>query len=264
MPILAYAGGKTKLLPDLLARMPVTFNRYFEPFIGGGALFFHLAPVAAIIGDYNDDLMKMYQTVSEDPDGVMRKLDGHCKKHDDKEYYKKVRAKWNKWAHADPVSRAAEFIYLNKAGYNGLHRVNAKGELNTPRGDRKASGIYDREQVLFVADILGRTFMHSGDYRKTTAKARKGDFCYMDSPYDGTFTAYTNSPFGKEQQVELAAHAKALHEKGVKVMLSNSDTPFIRDLYKAFEIDTVKCARNVSCDGKKRGKVNELIIRTYT
>jgi DNA adenine methylase len=268
-PIVKWVGGKTKLLPELRARLPKTYKRYFEPFVGGAALFFALEPQDAVLGDMNDALIDTYRAVQQAVENVIEELAVHRKKHVRDDYYYEVRTAWNagKWQ-MDAVGHAAAFIYLNKTCFNGLWRVNKKNEFNTPRGDYNNPKIFDPAALRAASKALKTTVLLEDGYAKTSEVASKGDFVYFDPPYDpisktSNFTSYTKDGFGDEQQEALALHAETLHRRGVHVMLSNNDTPFIRNLYKGFCIDTVQCGRSINSKGDKRGKVNEVIITSY-
>ena len=269
-PFLKRVGGKTKFLPELKARMPRVYKRFFEPFVGGGALFFDVEPVDAVLGDASVELMKTYQAVAEDPDGVIELLEFHRRAHAGDDYYYEVRSLWNEGAwSADPCGHAAAFIYLNKTCFNGLWRVNKKGEYNVPKGAYANPTIYDASTLRSAARVLRHADLHAGDYRHTTAEVKRGDFVYFDPPYDpisktSSFTAYTKDVFGDTQQIHLADWARELRDRGAYVMLSNNDTTFIRGLFeKDFCIDTVLCSRPINSKGAKRGKVAEVIITSY-
>jgi DNA adenine methylase len=269
-PIVKYVGGKTRLLPELVARMPKTYGRYFEPFVGGGALFFHLAPARAVLGDMNGPLVRAYRALARDVDDIIDHLKAHKYQHaGDDAYYYAVRSDWNarRWD-GDVAGEAAAFIYLNKTCFNGLWRVNRKGAFNVPRGDYADPPICDEENLRAAALALARAEVKSMSYQYTCNDAEEGDFAYLDPPYDpisdtSNFTAYTNSSFGKDQQLELANTARMLRARGVSVMLSNNDTPFVRGLYQDFCVDNVKCGRSVNSKATARGKVDEVIITSY-
>lgn len=268
-PIVKWVGGKTKLLPELRARTPKTYGRYFEPFLGGGALFFSAAPSLATLGDMNVALINMYKAVAGDVAAVIDALTFHRQAHGRPEYYYEIRDTWNEGLfEPHPVEAAAAFIYLNKTCFNGLWRVNKRGQFNVPRGDYKDPKIFDPDALRAASAVLSRATIAVNDYVTTVAGARKGDFVYFDPPYDpisetSNFTSYTKDGFGKKHQEQLAECARDLRQRGVSVMLSNNDTPFIRELYEGFCIDNVKCARAINSKGDKRGAVDEVIITTY-
>ena len=264
-PVVKWVGGKTKLLPELLARMPKTFGRYYEPFIGGAAMFFKLAPARAVIADVNPDLVALYQTLARDPQGVIKKLVHHRDAHDEAHYYA-TREKWNhnhmQWTNAE---RAATFIYLNKTCFNGLWRVNRSGDFNVPIGRYTDPPICVPDAIRAASVQLARAEIRLGDYQVAIDDAKPGDFIYFDPPYDpinstSSFTSYTAGDFNADNQRTLAATAKQLIDRGCKVMLSNNDTPLIRSLYKGLKLDKVKCSRAINSNAAKRGEIDELVI----
>lgn len=268
-PIIKWVGGKSRLVPELTKRAPKEFRRYFEPFLGGGALFFALEPDDACLGDMNHPLVEMYLAVAERPEAVISRLEQH-KKNNVNGYYYEVREWWNtrREFSTDKVGAAAAFIFLNKTCFNGLWRVNRDGLFNVPKGDYKDPSIFDPEAIRTAARALSSARLTACEYDATTAEAQAGDFAYFDPPYDpisqtSNFTSYTKDAFGKAQQKKLAQHARELADKGVQVMLSNNDTPLVRELYDGFTIDVVQRAGTVSSKGSKRGKVNEVIITSY-
>jgi DNA adenine methylase len=264
-PVVKWVGGKTKLLPELLSRMPKTFGRYFEPFIGGAAMFFRLAPERAVIADVNPDLIALYTTLARDPNAVIKKLVQHRANHDETHYYA-TREKWNQnhlqWSNAE---RAATFIYLNKTCFNGLWRVNRSGDFNVPIGRYTDPPICVPDALRAASTVLARAEIRHADYQAAIEDAKAGDFIYFDPPYDpinstSSFTSYTAGDFGPADQKMLAATAKQLIDRGCKVMLSNNDTPFVRSLYKGLRIDKVKCSRAINSNAAKRGEVDELVM----
>jgi DNA adenine methylase len=264
-PIVKWVGGKSKLLPELLARMPESFGRYYEPFAGGAALFFRLAPKRAVLADSNPDLINLYSTVARDVNAVIRKLQVHRDEHDEAHYYD-MRTRWNdrevEWSTPE---RAAAFIYLNKTCFNGLWRVNRSGAFNVPIGRYTDPPICVPEALRAAQQVLSRAEIRRADYRTAIRDAKAGDFLYFDPPYDpvtptANFTSYTANAFGPDEQRALADTARELVARGCKVMLSNSDTPFIRSIYKGFQIDRVKCARAINSNAAKRGDVDEVIV----
>jgi DNA adenine methylase len=267
-PIVKWVGGKTKLLPEIERRMPTSYRRYFEPFFGGGALFFHIQPQTAILGDYNRDLINMYRCVSWNVEGVLRRLQSHRRRHD-KTYYYATREAWNdpnkSWGN---VERAATFIYLNKTCFNGLWRVNKKGEFNVPMGRYKSPSIYRPDAVRSASKLLRRTELFRGGYLDCVERAESGDFIYFDPPYHpinatSKFVSYTAGNFSEADQEELARTARMLSDRGCAVMLSNNDTPFIRKIYEGFKIEQVMCPRAINSKASARGAVPEVLIRNY-
>lgn len=272
-PILRWPGGKRKLLPEIRARMPGSWRRYLEPFLGGGALFFGLEARPAVVGDVNPWLIDAYLSLAHELDAVVARLREHQDVYrgpDREGYYYAVRDKFNdgQWA-TDRPARAAAFIFLNKTCYNGLCRSNKQGKFNVPEGDLKNPTILDEVNLRRAAELLREADVMLGGYDVTTMSAAEGDFIYCDPPYDpvsetANFTAYSAGGFGPTQQAELAAYARQLADRGALVMLSNSDTPRVRALYDGWNIDVVKCGRSINSRGDKRGSVDELLIRSYS
>lgn len=267
-PIIKSAGSKTRLLPELVARLPSRWNRYYEPFVGGGALFFHLAPERAVVGDLSGDLMNVYRTVVDDLPSMIRTLRRHARAYaaDSARAYYNLRDAWNaersSWS---PPRAAAAYAFLSKTMWNGLWRTNRSNFLNTPMGRYSRPAICEPDRLRAAQAVLARADLRVGDYRETVRDAEAGALVFFDPPYDpisptSSFTAFTPSPFGREQQRELAATARQLVARGCHVVLSNSETPCIRSLYKGFKIDRVKCRRAINSDATKRGAVDELII----
>lgn len=271
-PVVRWAGGKTRLLPELLARMPARYGTYYEPFTGGAALFFRLAPERAVLGDLNADLMVMYRAVSTDVESVIALLEQYAVAHATVSrptaserraaYYYEVRTLWNdhrvRWTAAE---RAAAFIYLNKTCFNGLWRVNRDGQFNVPAGKCKNPPlICDPVALRAAAVVLKNAQLYTGHYSAIVATAQPGDFVYFDPPYDETFTDYTGDGFGPNDQVALADCVRELVARGVQVMLSNSDTPRVRALYGGLDLDIVKCGRAINSDGAGRKPVTEVIV----
>lgn len=268
-PIVKWVGGKTRLLPELVKRMPAQYRTYYEPFLGGGALFFHLCPPRAIVSDANLDLFELYLGVRSDVEKVIRTL-SQMARHHNRRYYERIKAEWNQFGTRGRMStarRAATFLYLNRTCFNGLWRVNSKGEFNVPMGDYGAGHICDAGKLRAAARVLDSAVVRFGDYWKNCSGAGGGDFVYFDPPYDpvspsASFTGYTSNGFGRDEQETLAANAAVLVENGAQVMLSNSDTRFIRKIYRArgFKIYKVTAPRSINSNVKKRGRVGELII----
>lgn len=258
-PFVKWVGGKRSILSALLERMPDEYGAYHEPFIGGGALYFAVQPEEAYLSDINLHLVITYQAVRNDVDRLIRLLKGHERNHN-KEYYTRKRAQLA--TEKDPTKLAALFIYINKTCFNGLYRVNKSGGFNVPMGDYKeppivdADNLYACSKILKGADISQHSFKHTKIY--------KDDFYYLDPPYHETYSAYGSDGFGDDEHIALADFCKKIDQKGAYFMLSNSDTPFVRDLYKGYTIETVSASRFVSCKAHQRGKENELLIRNYS
>jgi DNA adenine methylase len=264
-PFVKWVGGKTRLLGELTARAPSSYGRYFEPFVGGGALFFRLRPAAACLSDLNADLIGVYQAVRDDVDAVIRNLGRHRTLHSEAYYYQ-VRERWNAglWADA-PAARAAAFLYMNKTCYNGLWRVNKRGEFNVPAGRYVNPGIVDEDGLRAASVALRDADVQARPFDRVLDEAEAGDFVYFDPPYDpisdtADFTSYTTSGFGGAEQAALAQTFRALADRGCAVMLSNSDTPLVRKLYAGFHIERVSCNRAINSRADARGAVAEVIV----
>ncbi|HWM86889.1 MAG TPA: DNA adenine methylase [Kofleriaceae bacterium] len=265
-PIVKWAGGKSRLLDELVARAPETYRRYFEPFVGGAALYFRLRPRNAVLGDSNPDLINMYRCVAWHVEAVIRRLARHREAHD-ADYYYEMRERWNSAGGlpAD-VDRAAAFIYLNKTCYNGLWRVNSRGQFNVPIGRYDDPAIFDRLQLRAASRVLQRAELKRCHFADAVSSAGAGDLVYFDPPYHplsvtAHFTSYTSASFGADDQRQLADVARALVRRGCHVIVSNSDTAFVRDLYRDFRIETVDCARAINSKASARGPLRELLIR---
>lgn len=266
-PLIRWVGGKGRLLPELLTRAPKNYLNYYEPFLGGAAMFFALAPAGAVLADANGDLIAMYTAVRDRPEAVIRSLRRHRIAHiaGGASYYYKVRDQWNRGRLSWGMSRrAASFIYLLKTNFNGVWRLNRDGDYNVPIGKVSHPNICDTATIRTASLALqGKSLIHS-DYQQAVSSAKPNDLIYFDSPYDMlgkmSFTTYTARGFDRQDQRQLASVAKHLVGRGCHVMLSNNDTPFIRSLYRGFKISRVKCGRSISSKITKRASVNELII----
>ncbi len=265
-PFVKWVGGKRSIMDALKARLPEDFNHYYEPFIGGGALFFELHRTLqgkAYLSDTNFDLVMAYSVVQRAPNELLELLREHAQKHSE-EYYYKMRDRHHL---QNPAEIAARLLYLNKTCYNGLWRVNSKGEFNVPIGRYKNPGIIQEENIWACNQVLKDVEIQCFNFDKI--KPNESDFVYFDPPYhptdDTSFTRYAKLDFTEQNQVRLRDFALDLYKKGVKVMLSNSDTKFIRDLYKnkPFKIATVQAPRFVNCKSNKRNPVNEVLITNY-
>lgn len=264
-PIIKWVGGKTRLLGELNQRMPTSFGRYFEPFMGGGALFFKTNPAQAVLGDHNADLINLYRCVAWDVDKVARKLSAHKRNHCE-DYYYKIRERWNeRSARQSDIDRAAQFLYMNKTCFNGLYRVNSKGKFNVPMGRYVNPAIYDLAGLRAASAALQKAELYTGHYSQVVDQAKAGDFVYFDPPYHpltstANFTSYTAGSFTEDDQRQLVAVANDLADKGCAVLLSNSDTPFIREIYRGWKVDRVLCGRSINSKASARGAVAEVMI----
>lgn len=270
-PITKWVGGKRQLLPKLHSFMPEKYNRYYEPFIGGGALLFSLAPKNAVINDFNADLINLYQIVKSNPKELLEQLDKHAA-NNTKEYYLAIRKLDRSDAinQLSDVEKAARILYMLKVDFNGLYRVNKKGEFNVPYGRYKNPKISDHETIMSVSNYFNQANVKimQGDFANAVEDAQTGDFVYFDPPYvpvnlTSSFTSYTSEGFNLKEQERLRDLFFTLDKRGVKVMLSNSDVPTVRELYKNANIHAVEANRFINSKSDKRGKVGEVIITNY-
>jgi DNA adenine methylase len=270
-PFIKWVGGKRQLLPEIRKHIPNTFNHYWEPFIGGGALLFDLQPSKATVSDLNLELINTYTAIRDDLDKLKIHLKQHKENHDELHYYR-VRDydRADTYHLMPPVEKAARFIYLNKTCYNGLWRVNKKGQNNTPIGSngesKLAQNIFNLENLERVSNYLqGKEISHA-DYKQIAPSY--GDFIYFDPPYypiemKASFTSYTALDFSGECHEELKEFIDTLTMRRVKVLLSNSSTDFVRKLYQKYEAIEVEASRLVNSKVGGRGKVKELLIKNY-
>ncbi|MBI2881089.1 MAG: DNA adenine methylase [Candidatus Tectomicrobia bacterium] len=266
-PFLKWAGGKTQLLSQFEPFFPQGIERYIEPFVGGGAVFFHVAerfrPERVVLSDSNEELINAYVAVRDNVEGVIEALREHRWMHSP-DYYYKMRAVKPRTR----TGRAARFIYLNKTCYNGLYRVNAKGEFNVPVGSYKNPKIFDAENLRLASEALQEVDIQVRRFTDFVPSAKGGDFFYFDPPYHpisrtSSFTSYTPEAFGEEDQGRLAEVYRALDGKGCRLMLSNSDCGFVRGLYRGFRIEEVRARRAINSNGRGRGEVSELLVLNY-
>ena len=271
-PFVKWAGGKRQIIDKLKKYVPDEFNTYYEPFVGGGALLFELSPKKAVINDSNKELMKVYKCLcDEDKFKKMCNVLNHYElEHSEKFFYEIRNKDKNKktFERLSDYTRAARTIYLNKACFNGLYRVNSKNEFNVPFGKKTKVNTYDGGNLITVSNYLTMNNIKilSVDFEESVKDAKKGDFVYFDPPYDSdtsTFNSYTEEGFGKEEQKRLAKVFKELDKKGVYVMLSNHNTSLINDLYEGYNIHLIEDKRNINSNGKKRGLVQEVIITNF-
>ena len=265
-PFVKWVGGKRQLLDILTAAMPRNHGKYYEPFIGGGALLFSHLPRKAIISDINAELVNCYEVIRDDVDALVRSLKQHK---NTEEHFYRVRAK--KPETMTSVQRASRFVYLNKTCFNGLYRENQSGQFNAPYGRYTNPRIVDEGNLRAISAYLNSNeigIVHSG-YEHVLETAVAGDLIYFDPPYaplskTANFATYTKRGFTLDDQAQLAQAFASLAAKGVHVMLSNSNTDVIRELYKGFRIQTVHATRAINCKGALRGKEpNEVLVTSY-
>lgn len=279
-PFVKWAGGKRQIIDKLMQYVPDEFNTYYEPFVGGGALLFELSPKKAVINDFNKELMNVYKCIKDSNkfNLMCKELNKHEANHSEEYYYEIRNLDRNKksFPKLADYKRAARTIYLNKACFNGLYRVNSKDEFNVPFGKKVKVNTYEGQNLGIICGYLNYNDIRllSVDFEEAIADAKKGDFIYFDPPYDSdtsTFNSYTKEGFGKDEQARLAKDEQArlakvfkeLSDKGCYVMLSNHNTTLINELYKDFNINIIEAKRNINSNGKKRGKVEEVIITNY-
>lgn len=267
-----WAGGKKQLLKQFKDFIPKEIEYYCEPMVGGGAVLFYLLQTKnikkVIIADINDNLLTAYEVVRDNVNELIEELKIHKRKYEDnkKEYYYKARDEYNHKKQSK-VEKVARFIFLNKTCFNGLYRVNKKGEFNVPKGSYKNPSIVREEVLRKASKLLQNVEIKHQSFEKTPETVTEDFFVYFDPPYrpiNGTsFTNYTKLDFKKEDQEKLAEVYKELDKKGCKVMLSNSDTELINDLYKDFNVNIVKARRAINSNAKGRGKINEIVVVNY-
>lgn len=269
-PVVKWVGGKRQLLEDLKPLFPKRITSYCEPFLGGGAVLFKLQPGTAVVNDINTDLIQMYEVIRDNVEELICILESHPNEEEhfyfvrdwdrDKEQYNKL----------SRVEKAGRIIYLNKTCYNGLFRVNNSGEFNTPFGHYKNPNIVNALTLRAVSKYFRQADIkfQSSDYTEILKGISKGTFVYLDPPYDpvsGTanFTGYSKGGFGREDQIHLRECCDELNSRGIKFMLSNSATDFIKEQYEAYNITIVKAKRAINSNASRRGQVDEVVVRNY-
>jgi DNA adenine methylase len=264
-PVIKWAGGKSQLISAFAPYFPdrSEVRHYYEPFIGGAAVFFNFQHPRSFLSDSNAELIELYQTVRDNVDGLIKALKKH---RNDEAYFYKVRAQIA--AQLTPVERAARFIYLNKTCYNGLYRVNSQGQFNVPFGNYKSPNICDVSGLQAANLALQSAELKVADFGAAVVKAATGDLVYFDPPYHplsktSSFTSYTAARFDDAEQRRLASVYRELDRRGCRAMLSNSDTPLIRELYRSFRLIEVLANRAINSKADGRGKIVELLIINY-
>lgn len=270
MPVVKWVGGKRQLLPTLMPLLPQRFTTYCEPFLGGGAMLFCRQPQKAIVNDINADLILMYEVIRDDVEALINELETH--KNEPDHFYEvrdwdRNRDFYNKLTN---TQKAARIIYLNKTCYNGLFRVNSAGEFNTPFGNYKKPNIVNAPTLRAVSNYFRKSEINFScrNYAEVLAEIPKASFVYLDPPYDpisdtANFTGYSRGGFSREDQIRLRECCDDLNCRGIKFMLSNSSTDFIREQYAQYNITIVQAKRAINSDAAKRGQVNEVVVRNY-
>jgi DNA adenine methylase len=263
-PFLKWAGGKSRLIQQYIPYFPKSYKNYYEPFLGGGAVFFYLQPKTATLTDINTELINAYCCVRDHVEELITLLKEHKNRHN-KDYYYSVR----NYSGGTEIEKAARLIYLNKTCFNGLYRVNSQGKFNVPLGRYENPNICSEVLLRTASEALSTSKIQQTDFIDVLNYATNSDdFIYFDPPYypvseTSYFTAYSSYRFAEVQQVELKDVFEKLAERGVKVMLSNSDCEFVRNLYSSFNIHTISASRAINSNAKKRGKITELLVTSY-
>ena len=273
-PFVKWAGGKRQLIPEIEKHLPEKFSSYFEPFLGGGALLFHLLSenenLKGYVSDLNSDLILAYVTIRDNLNGLLKSLQKHSDNYfsDSKSYYYSVRES-NPKSQIEKVSR---LLFMNRTCFNGLYRVNSKGKFNVPLGRYSNPNIVQEENLRSVNQFLNhnKIIIKCQDFSSTVEKVKKGDFVYFDPPYQpvsktANFTSYTNGNFGLNDLKRLAKVSNQLAKKGVNVLLSNSSSKQVRDLFSSrhWEIIKIEANRAINSDSNKRTGHSELLIKNY-
>ena len=270
-PFTKWTGGKRQLLPVIRELMPKKYNRYFEPFVGGGALFFDLAPKNAVINDFNAELINCYQQIKDNPQELIEILKVH-QEYNSKEYYLDLRSadRDERIDMMSEVQRAARILYMLRVDFNGLYRVNSKNQFNVPYGRYKNPKIVDENLVSTISTYLNNNQIEikKGDFEKAVLDVQPGDFVYFDPPYiplseTSAFTSYTHEGFSYDEQVRLRDTFKKLSDTGAYVMLSNSSSFLVEELYRDFNIHYVEATRTNGAKSSSRGKISEIIVTNY-
>ncbi|PRR77418.1 Modification methylase DpnIIA [Clostridium liquoris] len=268
-PFLKWAGGKRQLLPELNKYIPLKYKTYYEPFVGAGAFLFDLQPKKAVINDINSELINCYNVIKNSLDDLVEDLKRHEISSD---YYYNIRELDRKpeFNELSAVQRASRIIYLNKTCFNGLFRVNSQGQYNVPYGNYKNPKVLDEVVLKAVHNFLNSCdiIISNQDFEEVVRDAKKGDFIYFDPPYDpvsdsSSFTGYSLDGFSRDEQRRLKSVFDRLNKKGCFVLLSNSSTDFIKDLYKDYRIEIVSASRSINSNALKRGKVDEVLVMNY-
>ncbi|HEY2731880.1 MAG TPA: DNA adenine methylase [Polyangia bacterium] len=266
-PFLKWAGGKRQLLPHILRSVPAQVDTYYEPFLGGGAVFFALAGQGrfrrAVLSDANDELINCYDVVRTRVSALVAVLRKH--RYEEAYYY---RLRDQEPEVLRPVERAARLIYLNRCGYNGLYRVNSAGRFNVPFGRHREPTICDEPRLRAASEALASVQIRSGDFEERLLEASPGDFVYLDPPYvplsaTSSFTSYARGAFGVAEQARLALALRGLGQRGVRALLSNSDCRATRALYRGLALRKVPVRRAINSVPTARGSVAELLVKSY-
>ncbi|KEZ23282.1 DNA adenine methylase [Ureaplasma diversum] len=267
-PFIKWVGGKKQLIDEIEKRLPLEFNNYYEPFVGGGAVLFSLTPKKAFINDINEVLINAYKVIKNNPYQLIEALEKLDSIDCTKEVYYQLRNKFNNkiLAKEFDVENASLFIFLNKKCFNGLYRVNSKGLFNVPYNNKVKCNSYQKDNILNISKYLQNVEITNLDFEESLKNAQKGDLIFLDSPYaplnPTSFESYTKEGFDLDNHVRLANLFKELDKKGCYLMLTNHNTDLIRELYSDYQIDVVDVKRNINSKGDKRTG-EEVIITNY-
>jgi len=269
-PVLKWVGGKRQLIDTLTPLLPKKIGTYCEPFVGGGALFFNMQPKSAYINDINEELVRVYEVIKNDVESLILALEEFRNEAD---YFYNIRD-WDrnkeKYSLLPDIEKAARVLYLNKTCYNGLFRVNNSGEFNSPIGNYRNPNIVNAPTLRAVSSYFNSAEINitAYDYAEVLGGLPKSTFVYLDPPYDpvsdtSSFTGYSKGGFSRNEQIRLRECCDELHKRGIKFMLSNSATDFIKEQYANYNIIIVQAKRAINSDGAKRGEVDEVVVRNY-
>lgn len=269
-PVLKWVGGKRQLMAEIEKHFPESYSTFYEPFVGGGAVLFHLLPNKAVVNDINSELINLYTVIKNDVHDLIEDLKKHK---NESKYFYDVRF-WDRdisfYDNLTDVQRASRILYLNKTCYNGLFRVNQSGQFNTPFGRYKNPNIVNESTLLSVSNYFNSAQIEfkNTDFADSLKGIRRGSFVYFDPPYDpvsesSNFTGYAKGGFDKSEQIRLKELCDTLDSKKIKFLLSNSKTKFIEDLYKEYTIIPIKANRTINSNADGRGEVNEVLIKNY-
>jgi len=269
-PVVKWVGGKRQVIDQITKYVPKTFSAYYEPFLGGGAVLFELQPKKAVVNDINSELINLYEVIKDNVEKLIEDLKQHRNEED---YFYTIRdldRDKDRYNRLTPVQKASRTIYLNKTCYNGLFRVNKAGEFNAPFGNYKNPNIVNEVTLRAVSNYFNKakiTFTCK-DFEEVLKGAGKGAFVYLDPPYDpvsdtASFTGYDKGGFDRDEQMRLKKTCDKLNQKGIKFLLSNSATGFIKDFYKDYRIEVIRAKRPINSKADKRGEIDEVLVMNF-
>lgn len=269
-PFVKWAGGKRQILEQIISFMPATFSTYYEPFLGGGAVLFALQPQSAVVNDISAELVHVYQVIRENVEDLIADLRQHK---NEKDYFYWIRGldrDRQQYKMLTSVQQASRTIYLNKTCFNGLYRVNKKGQFNVPFGNYRKPNIVNEDILRAASSYFNRAKIKFTclDFAVVLADAEKDDFVYLDPPYDpasetANFTDYSKDGFARKEQIRLKKSCDQLHKKGIRFLLSNAATGFILDLYQGYNVEIIRAKRAICARGDRRGEVDEVLVKNF-